>query len=471
MRIAPNQRRLPSVAALLVLLAAACSDGPTAPTAPGNIKVSVQTSGGDPDEDGYDVVVSSEVRQVIASQSVATITGISAGTHTLALERVAPNCTVSGTQPLSVTVPAARTVEIAFVIVCVATGIEVTTRTTGDDNPFGYQLVVYDQALNGQSSQHIGANSSLVVGRLQPGTHTVALQMPGDQCSVSSNHPVRVEVSNRTVTPVLFEITCVPPARSEKIAYVVDKITNGVQESRIALVNPDGSGGVDIASGDTPSWSPDGARLVFSNVPCEYYDDYYGCDGVLILMDPETRNLIPLIEGGHGFSPAWAPTGDVIAFIRDQFGMYVMKLDGSPAISVNIPAGILARHPAWSPDGRRIAFQCVLASGNYDVCVINRDGTGLVRLTSDAIYEGNPAWRPDGSKIAFTRNPGRPEIALMALDGSAATRLTDGFDPAWSPDGSKLVFARDDGLFTINVDGSNLTRLTTGNHRAPAWRP
>jgi hypothetical protein len=469
MRITPNQRRLPSVVALLVLLAAACSDGSTAPTEHGRIKVSVQTSGGDPDEDGYEVVVTSEVRQLIASPSATMIIpGITVGTHTVALERVAPNCTVSGTQPLSVTVAAGGTTEITFVIVCVATGIEITTRTTGDDNPFGYQLAVYDQAQIRRSSQPIGANSSLFVGRLQPGTHTVELQMPGNHCSVSSDHPISVEVSNRSVTPVLFEITCVPPVRLEKIAYVVDKVINGSQESRIALVNPDGSGTTDVASGDAPSWSPNGARLVFSNAQCDYY---YGCNGGLVVTDPETRNFMMLNAGSLGFSPAWAPAGDVITFIRDQYGLYVINLDGSPAVQVKIPGGSLASDPAWSPDGLRIAFQCMIATSNFDICAINRDGTGLVRLTSDAIYEGNPAWRPDGATIAFIRNLTKPEIALMAADGSGATRLTDGFDPAWSPDGSKLVFARDDGLFTINVDGSNLKRLTTGNHRAPAWRP
>jgi TolB protein len=455
------------MAALLVLLAAACSDGLTAPTERGNIKVSVETSGGDPDEDGYEVVVPSEARRFVTSQGTTVIIGISAGIHTVALERVAPNCRVSGAHPLTVTVPADQTAEIAFVIVCTATGIEVTTRTTGDDNPFGYQLAVYDLVRNIPSSRPTGANGSLVVGRLQPGTHTVDLQMPNDHCSVSSKHPITVEVSNLTVTPVLFEITCVPPVRLEKIAYVVDRIINGSQESRIALVNPDGSGAAEVASGDAPTWSPDGARLVFSTTQCEYY---YGCSGDLVLADPETRNFMTLSAGSRAFSPAWAPTGDVIAFIRDQSGMYLMKLDGSPALSLNIPAGILVSDPAWSPDGRRIAFRCMIATSNFDVCVINRDGTGLVRLTSDAIDEGHPAWRPDGRKIAFTRNSGRPEIALMAADGSGVMRLTDGFDPAWSPDGSKLVFARD-GLYTINVDGSNLTRLTTGSHHAPAWRP
>jgi Tol biopolymer transport system component len=109
---------------------------------------------------------------------------------------------------------------------------------------------------------------------------------------------------------------------------------------------------------------------------------------------------------------------------------------------------------------------------NYDVCVMNRDGTGLVRLTSGAAQETDPEWSPDGSRIAFTTTTAeRAEIALMAVDGSAVTRLTDGFDPAWSRNGAKLVFARADGLFTINADASNLTRLTAGNQHAPAWRP
>jgi Tol biopolymer transport system component len=470
MRVTPSKRRLPAVAALLVLLGAACTDAPTSPIAGprSSLKVSVQTSGGDLDDDGYEVVVTSERRQFVAIQSVTIISGIGAGTHTVGLEGVSPNCTVTGTTPLSVTVPAGQTVEVGFVVVCVTTGFEVTTRTTGGDNPFGYHVVVYDPVLNTQSFRPIGANTSLIVSRLPARTYTVGLQMHDDHCSVSSDHPITVQVSNRTVTPVLFEITCVHPVRPEKIAYVVDKITNASQEGRIALVNPDGSGGAEVSSGDAPSWSPDGATLVFSSTQCGYY---YGCNGELILADPETRSFMVLSAGSRGSDPAWAPTGDVIAFISEQSQLYVVKLDGSPAFSLGIPGGILASEPAWSPDGRQIVFQCLIASRNYDLCVINRDGTGLVRLTSDEVAEDSPAWSPDGSRIAFTRNPGQAEIAMIAADGGAVTRLTDGFDPAWSRDGSKLVFARADGLFTINVDGSNLTRLTTGNHHEPAWRP
>ena len=121
-------------------------------------------------------------------------------------------------------------------------------------------------------------------------------------------------------------------------------------------------------------------------------------------------------------------------------------------------------------------FVCKWAA-TTDLCIVNADGTGLVRLTNDAEIDDNPAWSPDGTTIAFTRYPaGRTDdasadLVLMKLATSQITTLTKGLEAAWSPDGSKLVFAGGDGLFVIGADGANRRRLTTGAHRAPAWRP
>jgi TolB protein len=288
-----------------------------------------------------------------------------------------------------------------------------------------------------------------------------------------------VTVPAGTITPVHFEIACLPVVRLEKIAYVVDTIVGSKRESMIALVKPDGSGAVALAVGDSPAWSPDGTRLVFSEASCGFYDAYYGsdCGGGLVMIDPETLNMASVGDGSAGFGPAWAPTGDVLAFTRcceysDRTRLYLARVDGSQTIQLAIPGVIGVSNPAWSPDGLRIAFTCSIGQST-DVCVINRDGTGLLRLTNDDASEGRPAWRPDGSSIAFTKySPGSgPAIVLVTLDGGVVTRLTDGFEPAWSRDGSRLVFAGGDGLFTINVDGSHRTRLTTGAHHAPAWRP
>jgi hypothetical protein len=452
MQTTTHQRRLRTATALLVLLGAGCGDGPTGPQL-GTIQVSVHTSGGIPNDDQYELVVGSELRQPIAPSGTAVVSAVSAGPQTVALALVSENCTVSGANPVSVIVQAGQTVQVEFEVVCVTTGIEVTTRTTGSHYPTTFHAAVDDQ-----TPVAIGVNSSLIVSRLRPGTHTVELRLPGDNCSIVGNTSISVEVSNRTVAPVLFEIVCVPPIRLEKIAFVAD--------NRIALVNPDGSGNVELVSGHSPAWSPDGTRLVFSTAVCDYY--YGECTGGLVVIDPETRSFTSLSQGQGGSSPAWSPTGDAIAFADGLRQLYLVKLDGTPAVTLTVPGVRLASDPAWSPDGQRIAFTCFVALDHADVCVANSDGTGLVRLTIELSHQSDPAWSPDGSRIAFTTQ-GR--IALMALDGSGATPLTEGFDPAWSPDGSTLLFARADGLFTIDVDGSNLTRLTTGGHYDPAWRP
>jgi TolB protein len=122
-------------------------------------------------------------------------------------------------------------------------------------------------------------------------------------------------------------------------------------------------------------------------------------------------------------------------------------------------------------------FECRFTSsagpGSYEICLINADGTGFVRLTVDGAVDTSPAWSPDGTRIAFSSNRFGPKVEILFMDsaGDNVTRLTPGFAPSWWPDGSKLVLSNDDGLFTIRPDGSGLTRLTTGRHSRATIRP
>ena len=453
-------------ATLFMVFAAACASEPTGPI-PGAIAVFMRTSGGDPYDDKMMVVVDAGAPRPITAHGSIVFRPISPGTYTVALEGVAGNCTLNGPNPLSVTVPSGKTVDVAVAIDCATTGFQVTTRTTGYANPFNYQVLVDDPpVLNENPIGAVDPNGSLFVNRA-PGTYAVTLAMPGPHCKVVSGQPITVDVSNRAVTPVHVEITCVPPVWPERIAYVAGSALNSPQPW-ITLANPDGSGAVELVIGHSPAWSPDGNRLVFSTTQCDYYGD---CAGALVLMDPDVRQSVTLVGTSKGFDPAWAPSGDRIAFISLQSRLWVLGLDGSPAVEIPIPSAAVSK-PTWSPDGRRIACLCSDARSFANVCVVNRDGSGLERLTTDDIAPDRPAWSPDGRRIAFSIGiGGNHQIAVMAADGSGLARITEGYDVAWSRDGTKLVFTRGDGLFTADVDGSHVKRLTTGFHYEPAWRP
>lgn len=200
-------RRWQASVALVVFLAAACGD-PNAPelatSQSGTIRFSVQTTGGDVDIDGYEVVVGTGVRRATEVNAAFVISDVSAGVHTVALEGVAENCEVSASNSRSITVPLGGSVEVPFAINCATTGIELSVRTVaiGVASPSTYPVSV-----NGRHVGFIGANGSLTASRLSPGSHHLSLTL-ADNCNVVDGPQRTVEVSNRVVTPVLMDVAC-----------------------------------------------------------------------------------------------------------------------------------------------------------------------------------------------------------------------------------------------------------------------
>src|SRR5690348_2038452 len=159
--------------ALVACLASACSDGPTAP-AVGTLRLSVKTSGGDLDIDGYDIVVDSAQPRYVSTSGIATqpdgsqtvgmvIDGLAPGIHAVSLTGVADNCSVTDTNPRSVTVARGEAVNLAFGVACVATGVEITTHTTGLDQPPLFNVRVDDVF------RPIPVSGSEIVSRLEAG--------------------------------------------------------------------------------------------------------------------------------------------------------------------------------------------------------------------------------------------------------------------------------------------------------------
>jgi Tol biopolymer transport system component len=174
----------------------------------------------------------------------------------------------------------------------------------------------------------------------------------------------------------------------------------------------------------------------------------------------------------------------LIAYCSDQdgdFEIWVMNADGSDQYKLT-DNNAMDISPAWSPDGSQIAF-ITNRDGNDEVYVMHADGSHVRRLTQtpDA-NESFPDWSPDGTQISFDSDRGGNwDIYVMRNDGADQRRLTDSpsddWISSWSPDGNRIAFeTKRDGnyeIYVMDTDGSNQHRLTTNQAHDgfPAWSP
>jgi Tol biopolymer transport system component len=139
-------------------------------------------------------------------------------------------------------------------------------------------------------------------------------------------------------------------------------------------------------------------------------------------------DMIPIKQGPDavlGRSPAWLPDGRILysGCWQDACGIMVMHGDGS--YPRQVAAGGNETNPEASPDGGQVAFMSQ-RDGNWEVYVVNLDGSGLTRLTRDPANDGLPAWSPNGRYLAFVSDrDGSWAVWAIRPDGSGQRRLFD----------------------------------------------
>ncbi len=198
-------------------------------------------------------------------------------------------------------------------------------------------------------------------------------------------------------------------------------------------------------------------------------------------------------SGGKNRQPAWSPDGRQVAFVKmngSSSDLWVMNADGSSARAVTQLNGGAGRsshwafQPAWSPDGKLLAYTSEEATFDLALWIIGADGSGRRQLAALDAYTGGidtPTWSPDGTRIAFTAyRGGLPQIWSLGLKTGAWAQLSKNaggaYDASWSPDGAHLAYVgRENGkndIWVVDEDGTNPVRITTnGWSRSPAWSP
>ena len=205
----------------------------------------------------------------------------------------------------------------------------------------------------------------------------------------------------------------------------------------------------------------------------------------IVVADQDGANVQPLTGASINLLPAWTPDGRTIAFtsFRDGLGAHIYAVDaGTRQVRPLVLMGDFATGAVYAPDGLRFLFSASL-DDNTDIYLSQADGSAGRRLTFQGNYNQEPAWSPKGDLIAFS---GRDEhrifdLYTVAVEGGKVTRLTQNQGtnekPSWAPNGRYLLFSSTRGgkrqLWETQPDGSNKRAVTSERMGAsdPAWGP
>jgi len=294
-------------------------------------------------------------------------------------------------------------------------------------------------------------------------------------------------ISNRTGKFEIFVMDATS-AQLRQLTNDPEAAWGGIKQGSRWILMPDSS---------QLAWSPDGTRLAATHVLLNPTDHGWK-ESQIYLVNVDGSGTVPLTNArSNDFSPRWAPQGQQIAFLRQQYTMLtlmVVNADGVELLNLGADAFIFD----WSPDGSRLAYVISQANNPPDEIWVVRtdDGSPPKRLLqSDGGFAGSQTtlvWSPDGTRLALValammNDQFTQQLYLFWSDGSGLLRVTDALTvpaaPVWSRDGQSLAFElRQEGatdIYRLNVSDifhssaslETIQLTDTGKDRNPQWQP
>jgi TolB protein len=188
----------------------------------------------------------------------------------------------------------------------------------------------------------------------------------------------------------------------------------------------------DAANHEDPAWSPDGKKIAYVLITKSEERIY--------VMNPDGSDAKAVSPAPvRAIHPAWSTDSKRIIYCTDddlkpprKNDSDIDAVDLATGKATTLITGGVNTYPAWSPDMQHIVFRRMLGEMNSEVFLADADGSNARNLTNHPAFDGWPAWSPDGKLIAFASNGS--DVRLVANTEGRATV------PRWAPDGKTIYF-------------------------------
>jgi len=230
-----------------------------------------------------------------------------------------------------------------------------------------------------------------------------------------------------------------------------------------------------------PALSPDRKKVAYvQGAPGHLLT--FGGEGAIVVQNVDGTGARVVAPLGTSGAPAWSPDGRQIAFLQRD-ALWLMDADGSNPHSLSLGLPVNTRI-AWSPDGKKLA---VGTGSPSRIAIVDLASLAYSYIGPASAQQDHPAWSPDGRQLVYAMG-GANALFVANADGSEARQITTcihpecsrDLEPAWSPDGAYIAFVRyapgskqgaAQQVYVVPAAGGDARQITNGaeGHAFPSW--